>query len=239
MILVVPIDSSIIDLTGCGVLGTLLNFLFCQETIPQKHPLRVERIVKDYYSLITSKQYMFPNLSYCLLISIIFIWMFEAPFMVMDNYGFSAIYYGVSQTMIFSCFFVGAILNRYVLNRSTLRVLVKLALTIIAVGVIAFALSAKFVNDMSICIVCLMIIATGSAMLFPPLNRLAMESSNVPMGSKAGIASILVSISGVLTGLLVTIIPVNNLFDVAILIVACVTLSVGFLFQIKIPEAID
>lgn len=216
-------------------MGTGMNFLFMPETNINRHPIHIKRIVKDYKSILRNKEYMLPSISYCLLISIFFLWMFEAPFLMLETYGLSAMYYGISQALVFACFFVGAELTRYILNRHTLKKLLNVALLFTISGTIGFAMVTKFNGSMNAITVCLMVISIGASMLFAPLNRIAVESSTAPMGCRVAVYSTLISLFGAVSGWLVSMIHIHTLSSIAILIVLCVALAIIFLLKTKMP----
>ncbi len=222
-------------LTFLGVIGTVLILLFMPETNNAKHAIHFRRISGDYLKIIKNKEYMLPSISYCLLLSIFFLWMFEAPFIMLETYQLSGLYYGVSQTMIFGCFFIGAELTRYILNRHTLNRLINISLLITIIGTVAFAFVAKFINAINAATASLMVISLGASMLFAPLSRLAMEASKVPMGCRYAIFSTLIGLFGALSGWLISLITVHDLSSVAVLIVICVALAIICLLKTKIP----
>lgn len=226
-------------LTFLGILGTFLNMLFMPETNQIKHAIHFKRISNEYIKILRNKEYMLPSISYCLLISIFFLWMFEAPFIMLETYKLSGLYYGISQTLIFSCFFAGAELTRYILNRHTLKKLLNVALLITILGTLAFAYVAKFTNSINGATLTLMIISLGASMLFAPLNRIAMEASSAPMGCRFAIYSTLIGLFGALSGWLISLITVHDLASVAVLIVICVALAIICLLKTKVPVLLN
>lgn len=222
-------------LTILGIIGFILNLAFMPETNKNKHHIHFKQIFKNYCQLLVNKEYMLPNISYCFLISIFFLWMFEAPFLMLETYGFSNLYYGVSQTLIFGCFFLGAELTRWALNRHNLKILLNLAMIITLIGTIIFAIIAKFTDSMVLAIVSLMIISTGSSMLFAPLLRIGIEASKVPMGARIAIYSTMIGLSGAVSGWAVSLIDVHSLSIIAILIIICIALALTTLLCTKIP----
>ncbi len=214
-----------------GTFATISILLYMPESNLVKHRMHFKTIFKDYVKLFCNKEYMLPNIGYCLLISIFFLWMFEAPFLMIETYGFSNLYYGISQTFIFSCFFIGAKGTDWMLDRFTVRKLINTAIIITGAGAVLFAITAKLFDSMWFSIVCMMVISTGASMLFAPLNRIAIEASSVPMGRRLAISSSLVSLFGALAGWLVTLISIHALTSIAAMIVGCIALAVVVLLM--------
>jgi Bcr/CflA subfamily drug resistance transporter len=218
-----------------GTLSFISLFIYMPESNQNKHKLHVKTIAHDYAKIISNKEFMLPCISYCILVGVFFLWMFEAPFLMMEVYGASTLYYGVSQIFIFGCFFVGAELTNLLLNRYDLGKLVKIATLAVLLGTIIFAVTAKIYDNMLISIMCLMLISTGSSMLFGPLNRLAIEACDQPMGRRTAVFSTMMSLFGALCGWILTLITVNNLATISILIIACVTIATVTLLLTKVP----
>jgi DHA1 family multidrug/chloramphenicol efflux transport protein-like MFS transporter len=222
-------------LTAIGALSFISLFIYMPESNQNRHKLHIKTIARDYIKILSNKEFMLPCISYCILVGVFFLWMFEAPFLMMEIYGASTLYYGASQIFIFGCFFVGAELTNLLLNRYDLGKLVKIATATILLGTVIFAVTAKIYDSMFISIICLMLISTGSSMLFGPLNRLAIEACNQPMGRRTAVFSTMLSLFGALCGWILTLITVNTLSAISILIIVCVATATVTLLLTKVP----
>ncbi len=224
-------------LASIGFLSFVLLFIFMPESNQHKHKhkLHIKTIANDYMKIISNKEFMLPCISYCLLVGVFFLWMFEAPFLMMKAYGASTLYYGVSQIFIFGCFFVGAKLTDLLLNRYDLGKLVKIATLSALLGTILFAITAKIFDSMLLSIMCLMLISTGASMLFAPLNRFSIEACNQPMGRRTAVFSTMMSLFGALCGWSLTFVTVNSLSAISVLIIICMSLATLTLLLTKVP----
>jgi DHA1 family multidrug/chloramphenicol efflux transport protein-like MFS transporter len=222
-------------LAAIGSLSFISLFIYMPESNHNKHKLHIKTIARDYMKILSNKEFMLPCISYCLLVGVFFLWMFEAPFLMMEVYGASTLYYGVSQIFIFGCFFIGAELTNWLLNKYDLGILVKTATLAALLGTIIFAVTAKIYDSMIFSIMCLMLISTGSSMLFGPLNRLAIEACDQPMGRRTAVFSTMLSLFGALCGWILTLITVNTLTTISILITGCMTIATVTLLLTKVP----
>lgn len=222
-----------------GTISTILLFLYMPESNKHKHNMNLKRLFHDYWEILCNKGYMLPNISYCLLVAISFLWMFEAPFLMIQTYGTSNLYYGLAQVFIFGCYFIGAGLTNWILNNYDLKKLVHTAIAILIFGTVAFAVVAKLYDSMLLSIVSMMVISTGASMLFAPLTRIGIAASSQPMGRRTAISSTMLSLFGAITGWMVTLIDVHKLATIAALIVGCVALAVVILLFTKIPVIED
>lgn len=222
-------------LFAMGFVSCTLLFVYMPESLQHAHKLHVRTILADYIKILTNKDFMLPCLAYCLLVGILFLWMFEAPFLMIKIYGASNVYYGVSQIFIFGCFFIGAWLTKWMLNRYSLATLIKCGTLAVLIGAICFIITAKLYDNMLASIVCLMLISTGSSVLFGPLNRMSIEASGQPMGRRTAVSSTILSLFGALCGWVLTLVTVNTLAALAILILVVTILTVVVLFFTKVP----
>jgi Bcr/CflA subfamily drug resistance transporter len=224
------------------VLGTfsLVSIMFIMpETNINRHPLHLRTISHDFIKIICNKDFMLPCLGYCLLVGIFFFWMFESPFIIIEHMGYSKLFYGLAQTVIFSVFFVGAKVTDWWLNKNTLKSLINTGLAITMVGVLALLLTSIGWNSIYLAIVCMIIISFGSSMLFGPVNRLTIEASKQPMGRRIGVFSTTIGLCGALCGWIITIVDGQNLRILSILVTICAVFAVMLIMQTKIPDTLE
>lgn len=218
-----------------GFISTVLLFLYMPESNKHKHHFHYKQIIVDYRKILTNKEFVLPTIGYCLLVTIAFLWMFAAPFLMIEVYGTSSLFYGISQAFIFGCFFVGAKLTELMLEKFSLQLLIKVATIVSLLGTVLLAVVAKLYDSMTPSIVCMMIISTGTSMLFAPINRIAIEAAQQPMGRRTAVFSTMISLFGALTGWILGFIKVNSLAAIATAIVICMALATVSLLSTKVP----
>jgi DHA1 family multidrug/chloramphenicol efflux transport protein-like MFS transporter len=224
-------------LCGLGIIGTLLIVFFMPESNDNWHDLNLKRITRDYLEIFTNMEFMIPSIGYCLLFAIFFGWMFAAPFLMIEKYATTNLYYGLSQAFIFGCFLIGAKLTDHMLLHHNLKKLIWFALLVSILGVILFLLNALLVDKILYSIIAMMVISTGTSMLFGPVNRIAIEASAHPMGRRTAVFSVLISLSGALTGWSLSVLNINSLISLSVLFIICISgASLSILF-IKINDA--
>lgn len=103
-------------------------------------------------------------------------------------------------------------------------------------GVFAFATSFIFPNQPLDMIIAMMFLASGAGFCFPICERLGIESSSEPMGSKIAISSLLMGIFGMLGSVLISGFYNDTLWSLAVILlllcVIAVVLSIGVLRDI-------
>ena len=218
-----------------GLSSTVLLLIFMPESNKNKHQIQISSISKGYLKIIENYDFFMPTLGYCLLFAIYYLWMFEAPFLMIDIYGHSPFYYGISQTLIFSGFFFGAELLRRLLEKFTLKSIISYAAIISALLCILLAVLAKLFDNMLFCVAILMCISISTSVLFGPLNRLAIESSKQPMGRRTAVFSTTVSLFGALCGWILTLINVTSLTGISLLVSTCMGAAMMVILFTKVP----
>lgn len=201
-----------------GSISTLLLIAFMPESNKNRRNLHLPTITKGYYKIIFNMDFMLPCLSYCLLCAISYLWIFEAPFLMIEVYGYTPVYYGISQASIFGCFFFGAALLKYLLERYTLSAIINISTIVSFFICILFIITAKLFNNMLLSVLCLMGISTVTSVLFGPLNRLAIDASSQPMGSRTAVFSTILNLFGALIGSLLMLVQITNLTKAAVII---------------------
>lgn len=219
-----------------GCISFVLGLLFMVETNVKPHPLHIRTILRDYFSVVINKKFMLPCMGYCFLVGIFFFWMFESPFIIIENFNHSTMFYGLAQTCIFSIFFVGAQVTKWWLDRYHLYTLIRASTAITMIGVFALLITSILWNNIYLAIASMMFISLGASMLFGPINRIAIEASKEPMGRRIAVFSTAISVGGVICGWTISVVDASNLYALSVLITVCTILATLMILQTKIPR---
>jgi len=223
-----------------GVVSLFSIILFMPESNKQQHPLHLQKFFNDYKKLLINRNFIIPNLAYCFLVAMYFVWIFKAPFLMIQVFETTPLYYGLSQTVIFSFYFVGAAATKWLLDRYSVKKLILFSVVITIAGAILFIASSILYNNLELAIICMVIISFGTSMLYGPINRIAIESATAqPMGSRTAIFSTLVSLFGVLIGYILTIVESNTLGQISILCTVCIAIAILLIAIMNIPQFQD
>lgn len=202
-----------------GIISVVLLAIFLPESNSQKHSMHLKVVSRDFINIFVNKNFILPNLSYCCLVAVFFFWMFESPFIIIQLYQKSTLYYGIAQAVIFSCFFVGAELVKVLLRKHTVRNLIRISMLIAIIGSMLFLCAATYWPSMLVAIVAMMVISLGTSMVFGPINRVAIEACSQPMGRRTAVFSTTISLAGAACGWILSLIQTKTLLSVGILIV--------------------
>jgi DHA1 family multidrug/chloramphenicol efflux transport protein-like MFS transporter len=215
-----------------GIVAFVSLSWFMPETNFHKHALSFKRVLRDYKSILRNKKFMYPNLAYSFLVGVFFFWMFESPFIIMETYKKSTLYYGVAQTLIFSCFFLGALFTKIWLNSFSVISLIRIATGLSLFSATILWYLGTYHAHMPYIVVSMMFLAFATSMLFGPVNRVAIEACIEPMGRRTAIFSTTISLFGVFSGLLLSFIGESSISTIAALILFCMFSAAALILTI-------
>jgi len=225
-------------LFGLGTLSLASIMLYMPETNLSRKTLHFKSIVSDYAKIMVNPNFLKPCGCYFFLVSVQFIWIFESPFIMIELYNTSTLFYGIAQTFIFSCFFIGAAATKWLLDRYSVQALIRYALGITVVGMLVFWAGSIYYPTINMAIISMMIISLGSSMLFGPFNRMSFEACKQPIGMITAVFTTSTSLAGTLTGVVLSLVNSRTLFTVATLSMMCIVMSVMLMIYTKIPSSV-
>ncbi len=208
-----------------GGLSFISMAVYLPESNRHKHSLHLKVVLRDFKRIFCNKDFILPNLSYCCLVAVFFFWMFESPFVFIEIYHKSTLYYGVAQAAIFGCFFVGAELIKVLLRMCTVQVLIKWSMLATIFASIFLVLISAYYPSMLAAIAAMMLISLGTSMVFGPINRIAIEASTEPMGRRTALFSTTISLFGALCGWILSLNNTESLLSIAVLILISIILA--------------
>lgn len=224
----------LLAIMGICSLISIINYM--PEPNHDKHPINMQLSLKYYGNIIKNKNFLLPGIGYFLLVVIEFAWIFESPFILIEVFNTSTLFYGITQTIIFSFYLVGALVTRWLLDILTIIQFIRTSLIITIGGTILLVLTALFYNHLSIVIIAMIIISLGTSMLFGPLNRLAIEACKEPMGCRTAIFSMGVSLAGVTAGWALSIMDSDGLLPLSIFMFVCIIIAAYLINKISLPK---
>ncbi len=224
-------------LTALGVISLFTIVFFMPESNTARSEIDVPKVINDYKSILTNKNFILPSLGYFLLIIIEFAWIFESPFIIIEVFNTSPLFYGVAQTVIFSSYLFGALMTKWVLDRYSVTMLIKYSLYLTVFGTFLLLATATLYENIYVVILCMIIISFGCSMLFGPLNRLAIEACSEPMGRRTAIFSNGISLAGVLTGVILGVMDSEGVLAIAVLIFICIILTAIVTYKSYSPNS--
>jgi len=226
-------------LTIWGLIALILLWIWMPESNPKenRHPLQWKTIGKNYVNLILNSHFMLNVLLFCFTFLGLITWIAAGPFLIIQEFKFSTLMFGVFQILVFGTWIVGSQLVKYFMEKVGVQNLVNIGLIILfGGGIFGVILTACLPHFIWGIIIAFMIFAFGSSLTYSTSQRLAIEACTEPMGARLAVLSLLMYLFGVLGTLLVTLTYTGTLFWLAVLLlIVAILASCMRLIERKIP----
>lgn len=209
-----------------SAIAFVLLLIWMPETLPieKRQPLHFTAILKNYQRIVCNKSFMLTATSLGLIFCGFITWIAAGPFLVIDRFQQTPMVFSLCQAVILISYVLANHWVKKIIESVNVRKLIHVGLTLcLVIGIIGIGLSAALPDFMWGIIIIYVIYAFGAGFVVAPLNRLAIEASSEPMGSRMAIFSILMNGAGVLASMMVSFFYNGTLLSLA-LMVAAVTL---------------
>ena len=167
-------------ITALGVLGAVGLYLF----MPTDHvrtPTSFKKALHDYKRLCCTPNFMRYGLGLSIIISTFFIWIVEAPFVVVSGLKHTPDVFGWAQVFVFGAIGIGSQMAKFLVDRLHVSQLIRMAVILIIVGMASFLVASYTTDNLYLIVGAMMLYGIGASQTFGSLNRLAVESSTVAM----------------------------------------------------------
>lgn len=214
-----------------AVLASIAIFLlyrYMPETLPvdQRQPIQPMKQLKQYGRILANKQYMLMITVLGFIFTGFIVWITAGPLLIIDQFDWSPLIFGVIQMFVFMAYIVGNHQVKYLMEHMSIQQLILAGLTLTLCGGIA-AIVMCFTVPMSLLsfVMAMTLYSFGSALCFAPLNRLIIEASDEPMGTRVALFTALWTGFGVLGSILASCYYNGTIASLALLIGGCIILS--------------
>lgn len=203
-----------------GVISVTGLFFNMPETIKQPtEKIQFKRILIQYKNIVLNKKFILAGLTAQCFFAAMIAWVAAGPFLLIDHFHFSTLGFGIVQALVFGSFILATRFVKKLMESLQLQTVIKIGLTLLlAGGVYALISSIIWPNILWNTIIAMMLLAGGTGLAFPILNRLAVESSAEPMGSRVAVSSFLMGVSSTLASAIVSAVYNDSLFSLAIVL---------------------
>lgn len=184
-------------LLGTGSIALCLLYVFMPETRSKtlaNSDHTIAELLPQYRRIITNIHFLKKNIMSGLLMAMLIGWIAVSPFLIISDFHYSPMMFGVCQLLVFGNIALGNQVVKWRLQESNTLTFIKLAFNGIIVGAaLSVIVTLVFTHQLYGIILGLAIIAFFTGICFPILNRLSVESSSEPMGAKLTMQGIIVS----------------------------------------------
>src|SRR3990167_11015180 len=213
---------------ACIIIATL--FFKMPETNPHAdEKIRFQTIMRQYKNIFCNKSFLIFLLTSRCLFAAMIAWIAAGPFLLIDHFHYGTIGFGIAQVFIFGSYIVFTRSVKYLMTKLKLKNITIIGIVIAMIGA-CYALTTSLIFSESPwnMIIAMMLIAGGSGLVFPVVERLGIESSQEPMGSKVAISSLLMGLSCMVGSALISGFYHDTLFSLSIILVSLCLAAVIF-----------
>tara|TARA_B110000879_G_C11097897_1_gene481868 strand:- start:95 stop:1306 length:1212 start_codon:yes stop_codon:yes gene_type:complete len=209
-----------------AIIPLLLLYWDMPETAPIKQgSLNFKAICGRYKRIMLNRSFVIYMLSSRTLFSALIVWLSAGPFLLSTAFNMDPIHFGYAQTFIFGAFIVGTRANKALMERFDLSIILWQGWAACILGAIYCLIYAGLnINNFYPILPGLMLITFGSGISLPIYSRLAIESSNEPMGEKVAMTTFSMTLFGTLATLIINMTFTDSLWSIALILA-------GFIFS--------
>lgn len=167
--------------------------------VDKRHPLHFKKILSQYWQVVSNLQFILLMSTLGCIFGAFIAWVATGPLLVIDSLQFSAIAFGWMQAAVFIAYILGSHAVNILMTKHDADRLIHAGLVICIVGGIGSWLAAVlWPLQFYLFLLSVIIFSFGSALCFAPLNRLIIETSEQPMGSRVAMFTTGLMVAGTL-----------------------------------------
>lgn len=222
----------IFGIIGLWSAAALVILFFVMPATKGEHEaLHLGRTIKEYKNIISNKTFIFYLLTSRCLFAAMIAWITASPFLLVNQFHFTPSGFGIIQVFVFSCFILGNRLVKTLMNSLALKSIINIGISLaFLAGLYALITSMLAPTYLWNLVGAMMAFAAGAGLVFPILERLAIESSSEAMGSRVAITSSMMGISGMLGSAIISIFYEGTLLEFSSVLFALSSGSILFFF---------
>jgi MFS transporter, DHA1 family, multidrug resistance protein len=209
--------SNFYFLAGYSTLIFIVSLVYLPETTLFKHPFLLKETLKRYTGMLGNTVFLSGLLMDGLLYSLLILFSVIGPFLVQKQLGYSSIVYGHVSLLLGFSWFLGNILNRFLIDVS-LYLKVQTALWIILLMIVMMLLLTHYVAlDLNSIIPPLVIIFLCGGLIFPNYFTRAIHVYRESSAGAGAIFSSFVFFIASLGSYLGSLLPANNIIPMGMI----------------------
>lgn len=218
----------------------LLLYRYMPETLSteKRRPIHLVSTYKTYSRVMTNPRFMQLMCVLGFNFTGFLAWITAGSLLVIQEFHYSPIVFGIIQAIIFSVYIVGNNWVKYLLVSIGISRLIKTGLLLtFSAGILMLVFAFAFPNSLTAFLIAMTIYSFGSSFSFAPLNRIIIEASDEPMGVRVATFAVFLTIFAALGSALSSL-----FFDGTIISLACIITTVasisGILFLSKMRKVL-
>jgi predicted MFS family arabinose efflux permease len=191
-------------LTIWGLL-CFIALIYFMPSIPKQESFAFRVALHSYRVILTTPAFIkFTATAFCCFIPL-FAWLVDGPFIVMQTYHQTPLFFGLMQATIFAGYMVGMRFTKRFIRKWHVKKVLRFGFLVVAASAMLFMCCGWFDFGLEVAVASFTGISLGTAIVSGPLNRLAVESSAEPTVQKVAIYSNAIGFAAVVASFLVVL----------------------------------
>ncbi len=178
--------------------------------------IHIKVIIKNYINILMNVDFFLNTTIFSTLFSVLIVWIVSGPFLVMHTFHYTPLAYASFQAIVFSGFILATLLIKPIMNHLEPHRIINIGLVIVTCSALAAMLVAYVMpHELLYLVFAMMVYAFGSGLCLAPLNRLAIEACQEPMGARTAMFSCIMTVSAFIATVFVSILYTGTLISIA------------------------
>lgn len=211
-----------------ATISIALLYRYMPETLApeNRQPIHLLSLIRNYGHVIINVRFMLLMFVLGLIFTGFIAWISAGSLLVIQQFQYSAIAFGVIQAIIFSAYIIGNHWVKYLLEWIGIKYLIRTGLIITFSGGLLMLLFAILLPDsLYAFLLAMTLYSFGSSLCFAPLNRSIIEESDEAMGIRVAVFTVFLTMSAALGSALSSIFYDGSIASLAYIITTVITLS--------------
>ena len=217
-----------------GLLSAIGLYFFTPKSKPKVSKIDINKLLKSYKNILTNKLVMKINFMTSLSVAGMISWITESPEIIVQTYRKTSFDYSIAQIVVFSAFIISRFIQKKLLKTQTINRVILISILIYMFSSISIVISSLFKFSIVLLTIQMTVACLGIAIGIGVLARIAIESTNYPVGISNSILSTVRSIACSITIVITSIFNFHSTLSFGFFITACSLVS--FLLYLTIPN---
>jgi Bcr/CflA subfamily drug resistance transporter len=228
----------VIAIWSAIAVGMLYKVMPETHAVDKQVPIHFKTLFAHYVNVVTNKKYMLLLFILATQFGGFVVWITVSSFLIIDAFHYSTVVYGLIQAFIFIFYIIGNHSVDFLIERIGTKALIKLGLMLVLIGgVLIILMACLYPNSLYPYVLAMTIYSFGSSLCFAPLNRLTIEASDVPMGIRVSIFTVVVMLSLAFITAIAGVVYNGSIMSLAIPTTICALLSY-LLYRYSVTSAL-
>lgn len=213
---------------------SLVGLYFTTPETVEFKPVNLQDDFQHYTQVLSHGEFLLKSFLGCVCFSILFLWVIQSPFIILNSFEKDSFYYAYAQVGVFGSYIIASMIVPFFCERVALNHYVKSVFLAILVSSIVLCLVSLWGFPLILQISSMAVVAFFVGLVNALMQRQVMESSaHLPLAHKMAVFSSFISLSSILTGMASVLFADLNLLPLGIFFLILASCGLGLIVTSK------